>query len=116
MIMQDMARPRATHILQRGVYDERGKKVDPGVPAIFPGMKKNKSNRLGFAQWLVDPGHPLTARVAVNRHWQRIFGLGLVKTSEDFGVRASFPATLFFSTGWRSNSSRAAGTRSSSSA
>jgi len=109
MIMQDMARPRATHILQRGVYDERGKKVDPGVPAIFPGMKKNKSNRLGFAQWLVDPGHPLTARVAVNRHWQRIFGLGLVKTSEDFGVRGELPshpllldwlAVEFIKSGW----------------
>lgn len=109
MIMQDMARPRATHILQRGVYDERGKKVDPGVPAIFPGMKKNKSNRLGFAQWLVDPGHPLTARVAVNRYWQRIFGLGLVKTSEDFGVRGELPshpllldwlAVEFIKSGW----------------
>ncbi|MFP6738202.1 MAG: DUF1549 domain-containing protein, partial [Planctomycetota bacterium] len=86
MIMQDMRKPRATHILHRGQYNEPGEKVVPGVPAVFPGMKKNGSNRLGFAQWLVDPAHPLTARVAVNRYWQRIFGVGLVKTSEDFGV------------------------------
>ena len=109
MIMQDMPRPRATHILHRGQYNEPGKKVEPGVPAIFPGMKKNKSSRLGFAQWLVDPQHPLTARVAVNRHWQRIFGLGLVKTSEDFGVRGELPshpllldwlAVEFIRSGW----------------
>ncbi|MFP6632633.1 MAG: DUF1553 domain-containing protein, partial [Planctomycetota bacterium] len=109
MIMQDMPRPRATHILHRGQYNEPGKKVQPGVPAIFPGMKKNRSSRLGFAQWLVDPEHPLTARVAVNRHWQRIFGLGLVKTSEDFGVRGELPshpllldwlAVEFIGSGW----------------
>ena len=109
MIMQDLPRPRATHILHRGQYNEPGKKVEPGVPAILPGMKKNKSNRLGFAQWLVDPDHPLTARVAVNRYWQRIFGLGLVKTSEDFGVRGELPshpllldwlAVEFIRSGW----------------
>ncbi|MDE0740414.1 MAG: PSD1 and planctomycete cytochrome C domain-containing protein [Planctomycetota bacterium] len=109
MIMQDLPRPRATHILHRGQYNEPGKKVQPGVPAIFPGMKKNRSSRLGFAQWLVDPQHPLTARVAVNRHWQRIFGLGLVKTSEDFGVRGELPshpllldwlAVEFIRSGW----------------
>ena len=92
MIMQDMARPRATHILHRGQYNEPGVKVTSDVPGIFPMMKKNRSNRLGFAQWLVDPTHPLTARVAVNRYWQRIFGLGLVKTSEDFGVRGELPS------------------------
>ncbi len=109
MIMQDLPQPRATRILHRGQYNEPGKKVEPGVPALFPEMKKNRSSRLGFAQWLVDPEHPLTARVAVNRHWQRIFGLGLVKTSEDFGVRGELPshpllldwlAVEFLRSGW----------------
>ena len=109
MIMQDMRKPRSTHILNRGQYNEPGEKVQPGVPAVFPPIKKNGSNRLGFAQWLVDPEHPLTARVAVNRYWQRIFGGGLVKTSEDFGVRGELPshaglldwlAVEFISSGW----------------
>ena len=92
MIMQDMARPRATHILNRGQYNEPGEAVEPGVPGIFPKMRKNERNRLGFAQWLVDPAHPLTARVAVNRYWQRVFGMGLVKTSEDFGIQGELPS------------------------
>ena len=109
MIMQDMKKPRATHILHRGQYNEPGGKVEPGVPAVFPRIKKNASSRLGFAQWLVDPDHPLTARVAVNRYWQRLFGVGLVKTSEDFGVRGELPshaglldwlAVEFISSGW----------------
>ncbi len=109
MIMQDMRKPRATHILHRGQYNEPRGKVEPGVPAVFPRIKKNASSRLGFAQWLVDPDHPLTARVAVNRYWQRLFGVGLVKTSEDFGVRGELPshaglldwlAVEFISSGW----------------
>jgi hypothetical protein len=92
MIMQDMAQPRATHILHRGQYNEPGEKVSAGVPSIFPAMKKNQPNRLGFAQWLVDPAHPLTARVAVNRYWQQLFGTGLVKTAEDFGVQGELPS------------------------
>ena len=93
MIMQDMAQPRATYLLDRGQYNEPRDQVSPDVPAIFPAMSKTAAkNRLGFAEWLVDPGHPLTARVAVNRYWQRIFGLGLVKTSEDFGVQGELPS------------------------
>ena len=92
MIMQDMAKPRATHILNRGQYNEPGEAVEPGVPGIFPKMRKNERNRLGLAQWLVDPAHPLTARVAVNRYWQRLFGMGLVKTSEDFGIQGELPS------------------------
>ena len=49
-------------------------------------------NRLGFAKWLVDPKHPLTARVAVNRHWQRLFGAGIVKSAEEFGVQGDWPS------------------------
>jgi hypothetical protein len=92
MIMQDMAQPRPTHVLHRGQYDEPGEKVSAGVPAIFPAIKKNQSNRLGFAQWLTDPAHPLTARVAVNRYWQQLFGTGLVKTAEDFGIQGELPS------------------------
>tara|TARA_R110002095_G_scaffold184553_6_gene161763 strand:+ start:8569 stop:11610 length:3042 start_codon:yes stop_codon:yes gene_type:complete len=93
MIMQDMAQPRATYLLDRGQYNEPREQVSPDVPAIFPAMPKTAAkNRLGFANWLVDPGHPLTARVAVNRYWQRLFGLGLVKTSEDFGVQGELPS------------------------
>lgn len=93
MIMQDMAQPRATYLLDRGQYNQPREQVSPDVPAIFPAMSKSATkNRLGFAEWLVDPGHPLTARVAVNRYWQRLFGLGLVKTSEDFGVQGELPS------------------------
>jgi hypothetical protein len=93
MIMQDMAQPRTTHILDRGQYNKPTDKVTVGVPAIFPPMAKNApQNRLGFARWLVSPAHPLTARVAVNRYWQRLFGVGLVKTSEDFGVQGEVPS------------------------
>ncbi|MCA9071707.1 MAG: DUF1553 domain-containing protein, partial [Planctomycetaceae bacterium] len=93
MIMRDMPQPRATHVLNRGQYNEPTEQVAAGVPAIFPAMPKGvSSNRLGLAKWLVDPKHPLTARVAVNRYWQRIFGRGLVKTSEDFGIQGELPS------------------------
>lgn len=93
MIMRDMPQPRATHVLNRGQYNEPTERVVAGVPAIFPEQGKDTlSNRLELARWLVDPKHPLTARVAVNRYWQRIFGLGLVKTSEDFGIQGELPS------------------------
>ncbi|WP_339749456.1 PSD1 and planctomycete cytochrome C domain-containing protein [uncultured Rubinisphaera sp.] len=110
MIMQDMPQPRKTHVLHRGQYNEPTDEVSAGIPAVFPSMQKNATaNRLGFAEWLVAPEHPLTARVAVNRYWQRLFGIGLVKTSEDFGVQGSLPshpelldwlATEFIRSGW----------------
>lgn len=93
MIMQDMPERRKTHVLHRGQYNEPSDEVTAAVPAVFPSMPTNAAaNRLGFAQWLVDPSHPLTARVAVNRYWQRLFGIGLVKTSEDFGIQGSLPS------------------------
>ena len=93
MIMQEMTQPRATHILYRGQYNEPREQVAPGVPTVFPPLSADApANRLGFARWLVDPAHPLTARVAVNRYWQRLFGTGLVKTSEDFGVQGELPS------------------------
>jgi hypothetical protein len=93
MVMKDLAKPRDTFILNRGQYNAPGEKVAASVPAIFPGLPADvPRNRLGLARWLVDPSHPLTARVTVNRYWQRLFGVGLVKTSEDFGVQGELPS------------------------
>lgn len=79
MVMQDMPTPRPTYILGRGQYNERGEVVGAGVPAVLPELAPEAPrNRLGFAKWLVEPEHPLTARVTVNRVWQRIFGIGLL--------------------------------------
>lgn len=93
MVMQEMATPRKTHILVRGQYDNPGEVVNPGTPSFLPPLSNSApGNRLGFAQWLVSPEHPLTARVTVNRFWQRFFGAGLVRTSEDFGVQGDPPS------------------------
>jgi len=110
MVMQDAPEPRETHVLVRGMYDRPGKKVDPGVPAVLPPLPPGApDNRLGLAKWMVDPANPLTARVAVNRFWQNAFGVGLVKTAEDFGSQGEWPshlelldwlATEFIRTGW----------------
>ncbi len=78
----------------RGDYRNQTEKVQPGVPAMLPPLPKDAPlNRLTLAKWLVDPGHPLTARVAVNRFWQMYFGMGIVKTQEDFGVQGEPPVT-----------------------
>jgi hypothetical protein len=110
MIMRELPKPRATHILKRGEYDKLDEPVSPGVPSVFPPLPTDvPANRLALAKWLVDPQHPLTSRVAVNRLWQQIFGTGLVKTSEDFGLQGESPshpelldwlATEFISSGW----------------
>ena len=93
MVMEEMPTPRLTHLLIRGEYDKPGQRVDPGIPAIFGPLPKNlPNNRLGFARWLTDKSNPLTARVAVNRHWQMLFGGGLVKTVEDFGAQGDWPS------------------------
>ncbi|MBX7166249.1 MAG: PSD1 and planctomycete cytochrome C domain-containing protein [Pirellulales bacterium] len=109
MVMND-DQPRDTFILMRGQYDKPGEKVSPGVPAALPPLPAGApANRLGLAQWLVDPSHPLVARVIVNRYWQMYFGTGLVKTSEDFGSQGELPshpelldwlATEFIRSGW----------------
>jgi hypothetical protein len=110
MVMQEMDEPRETAILGRGDYRNRGEVVTPGVPAVLPAFSKDLPvNRLGLAKWLVDPEHPLTARVTVNRYWQMHFGTGIVKTAEDFGSQGEPPthpelldwlATEFTRTGW----------------
>ena len=93
MVMQELDKPRDTFLLLRGAYDARGEKVPMAVPAFLPAMPKGEpANRLGLARWLVDPAHPLTARVTVNRFWQTFFGTGIVKTSEDFGLQGELPS------------------------
>ena len=88
-------KPRDTHILDRGAYDQPGEKVIADGPAILPllnGPDGKAKTRLELARWLVDPAHPLTSRVIVNRYWQMIFGTGLVKTAEDFGAQGEYPS------------------------
>ena len=80
-------------MLYRGEYDKRREEVSAATPAFLPPMPADyPHNRLGLARWLLRPEHPLTARVAVNRFWQEFFGVGLVKTAEDFGVNGEVPA------------------------
>jgi hypothetical protein len=110
MVMQERPTPRDTFVLIRGQYDRPGAKVAPGVPTVLPPLAKGaRPDRLGLARWLVDPGNPLTARVAVNRTWQMLFGIGLVKTVDDFGAQGEWPshpelldylATEFVRSGW----------------
>ncbi len=93
MVMNEMPEPRPTFLLKRGAYDAPGEQVQPGVPAsILPWSEAWPQNRLGLARWLTDPKHPLTARVAVNRFWQLLFGRGLVPTPED--LREPGPAAV----------------------
>ena len=83
---------RATHLLDRGVWDKPKHEVPPHVPAALnPWPDGAPKDRLQFARWLVSPQSPLAARVAVNRVWQAIFGTGLVETPEDFGTRTPVP-------------------------
>ena len=84
---------RQTFVLDRGAWDKPSRNVAAGVPAFLHPMPEGASkDRLGLARWLVDRRSPTTARVAVNRVWQALFGTGLVETSDDFGVRASDPS------------------------
>ena len=81
------------HVLYRGLYDAPREEVHPTVPAVLPPMAQSlPHNRLGLAEWLVDPANPLTARVTVNRFWQEVFGTGIVKTTEDFGSQGDPPS------------------------
>ncbi len=110
MVMEEMSPSRTTHILRRGQYDQPGDEVQPDVlQSLLPLDAALPKSRLGLARWLVDPRHPLTSRVTVNRYWQMHFGTGLVKTAEDFGTQGEWPvqpvlldwlATEFIRTGW----------------
>jgi hypothetical protein len=110
MVMEEMPEPREAHVLLRGQYDKPGEKVAAALPKFFGEMPAGAPmNRLGLAQWMVKKDNPLTARVAVNRFWEKFFGMGIVKTSENFGSQADWPshpelldwlATEFVRLGW----------------
>jgi hypothetical protein len=92
MVMEEMAKPKPAYILKRGAYDARGERVSMNTPAALPPFPADQPrNRLGLARWLFAPDHPLTARVAVNRFWQMMFGNGLVETSDNFGSQGAPP-------------------------
>jgi mono/diheme cytochrome c family protein len=83
---------RKTRIHIRGNFLNPGKEVTPGVPAVFHPLPQGRpADRMALARWLVDPANPLTARVAVNRYWEQVFGVGLVENSEDYGIRGKPP-------------------------
>ena len=93
MVMEEMPKPRECHILLRGQYDHPGPVVTAHIPSAFGKLPPGApNNRLGMALWIASPDNPLTARVAVNRFWEKFFGIGIVQTTEDFGVRAEFPS------------------------
>jgi hypothetical protein len=92
MVMKE-GTPRDAFVLVRGEYDKRGEKVEPGLPAFLPPLPAGtKPDRLALARWMVSRDHPLTARVWVNRMWERLFGTGLSKTSENLGSQAEYPS------------------------
>lgn len=110
MVMREQPTPSPTYLLLRGAYDAPGDLVERRLPAgVFPTQLPPEPSRLDLARWLVDPKHPLTARVAVNRFWQSFFGIGLVSTPEDFGLQGASPthpelldwlAVKFIESGW----------------
>ena len=93
LISHEVEKPRPAFVLNRGQYDQRGDAVVRAVPAVLPPLKTDTTtNRLDLARWLVNPEHPLTSRVTVNRLWQQFFGTGIVKTSGDFGITGEWPS------------------------
>ncbi len=93
MVMRELPRPRETYIHLGGDFLRKGGLVSPGVPAVLSQLPPAENmNRLDLARWLADPKNPLTARVTVNRVWQRYFGRGLVETDNDFGTQGSPPS------------------------
>ncbi|MBS0211227.1 MAG: DUF1553 domain-containing protein [Planctomycetes bacterium] len=109
-VMAELEKPRETNVLMRGQYDHPGKHVTPGVPTALGALAdKPGVNRLDLARWLVAADNPLTARVIVNRYWQLVFGDGLVRTPNDFGLQGEAPthpqlldwlAVRFIESGW----------------
>jgi hypothetical protein len=110
LVMAEKTEAPKAHILLRGEYEQKGDEVTPAFPAFLDKFEHDlPANRLGLAKWLVHPKNPLTSRVAVNRIWQELFGVGLVKTSNDFGTQGESPshpelldslAASFVESGW----------------
>jgi hypothetical protein len=110
MVSGDQPQYRKSYVLDRGVYNSYLKEVQPGaLPRVYPWAEKLPRDRLGLAEWLFDPKHPLTARVYVNRMWQNHFGTGIVQTVDDFGTQGTNPthpelldylAVEFVRSGW----------------
>jgi hypothetical protein len=110
MVMRELESPKPAYVLKRGAYDAPGDAVTANTPGAMPPFPNHlPKNRLGLAKWLLDPEHPLTARVTVNRLWQMLFGKGLVETSDNFGSQGSLPthpelldwlARDFIASGW----------------
>ncbi|MBL8212979.1 MAG: DUF1549 domain-containing protein, partial [Bryobacterales bacterium] len=95
LIMRDLAKPRQAYIHLGGDFTRKGANVEPGVPAVLPPLPEGSpKNRLALAKWLVNKNHPLTARVTVNRFWQKYFGRGIVDTENDFGTMGDAPTHL----------------------
>ncbi|MEM9545002.1 MAG: PSD1 and planctomycete cytochrome C domain-containing protein [Bacteroidota bacterium] len=91
LVMEEMAKPRDTYILDRGLYNKPTQQVTPNTPEEILPFDGYPKNRLGLSQWLFDEKNPLTARVAVNRLWQLCFGKGIVSTADDFGAQGALP-------------------------
>ncbi|HRP04438.1 MAG TPA: PSD1 and planctomycete cytochrome C domain-containing protein [Opitutaceae bacterium] len=109
LVMSELPEPRDTFLFINGDFTRHGEKVAAGTPVELPPLDKPHPNRLDLARWTVDPGNPLTARVAVNRIWQQYWGRGLVETENDFGTQGDPPshpelldwlATEFIAQGW----------------
>ena len=94
LVMKERPDVRPAYILKRGAYDQPGEVVSRNTPAFLPPLesKGELKTRLDLARWVTDKQHPLTARVTANRIWQQFFGVGLVKTSEDFGAQGEYPS------------------------
>jgi hypothetical protein len=112
LVMQELPQPRESVLFVKGDFTRPGEKVAPGTPPVLPAFRPAdpaRPTRLDLARWTVDPAHPLTARVFVNRVWQQYFGRGLVETENDFGTQGEPPthpelldwlATEFVRAGW----------------